>query len=298
MKTPLHSFHKPSKSTFLLIIAFIIGLSIFLYPIVTQIYSSMTQTRVIDTYQDSLDQLSQEEIDAYKNQIDEYNQNLSGTDIQQVYDDPFAEGSSSEVSAANNRSSFNVFSDRLGDILGHIDIPAINGNFPIYAGTSEAVLQKGIGHMENTSFPLGGESTHSVLTGHRGLPTSRLFTDLPDIEIGNVFYLNILDETLAYEVTEINTVLPYETDLIAIQDGRDLVTLITCTPYMINTHRLLVMGERIPYTPEGPVAATITPDTVPDDNAFIFPIIIASLTGIFGIGFWLYKRKMREENRK
>ncbi|MFO8069654.1 MAG: class C sortase [Alkalibacterium sp.] len=299
MKKIFRSFHKSSRSSLLLIIGFIIGLSIFLYPIVTQIYSSLTQTRVIDTYQDSLDELSKEEISAYKNQITDYNQMLSGTDTQQEYDDPFSEETSTPVAAADSHSSFNVFSDRLGDILGHIDIPAIDGNLPIYSGTSDAILQKGIGYMENTSFPLGGESTHSVLTGHRGLPTSKLFTDLPEVEIGSVFYLNVLDETLAYEVREINTVLPYETELIAIQEGRDLVTLITCTPYMINTHRLLVMGERIPYTPEEPVAASITPDPAPEDTSYtipILPIIIASVIFISGLTYFLYKRKTREEN--
>ncbi len=299
MKKPLRSFKKPSKSTLLFVLAFIIGLSIFLYPIVMQIYSSMTQTRVIDTYQDSLDQLSQEEIDAYKNQIAEYNQNLSGSDIEQDYEDPFSDEPSNEVSAEGDRSSFNVFTESLGDVLGNIEIPDIDGKFPIYSGTSDAVLQKGIGYMENTSFPLGGESTHSVLTGHRGLPTSELFTDLPDVELGSVFYLNVLDETLAYQVTEINTVLPYETDLIAIQEGRDLVTLITCTPYMINTHRLLVMGERIPYTPEETVAASVTPEPIPEEtSSYTLPIVAASLAVILGIAFLAYRRKSREENRK
>lgn len=298
MKKPFRSFKKPSPSTFLFILAFVIGLSIFLYPIVMQIYSSITQTRVIDTYQDSLDKLSEEEIDAYKDQITEYNQNLSGDDIQKDYEDPFSDEPSNEVSAEGDRSSFNVFTESLGDVLGHIEIPDIDGNFPIYAGTSDAVLQKGIGYMENTSFPLGGESTHSVLTGHRGLPTSELFTDLPDVELGSVFYLNVLDETLAYQVTEINTVLPYETDLIAIQEGRDLVTLITCTPYMINSHRLLVMGERIPYTPEEPVAASLTPEPIPEETSYTLPIVMASLAGILGITFLIYRRKKREENRK
>lgn len=298
MKKPFRSFKKPSPSTFLFILAFVIGLSIFLYPIVMQIYSSITQTRVIDTYQDSLDKLSEEEIDAYKDQITEYNQNLSGDDIQKDYEDPFSDEPSSEVSAEGNRSSFNVFTESLGDVLGHIEIPDIDGNFPIYAGTNDAVLQKGIGYMENTSFPLGGESTHSVLTGHRGLPTSELFTDLPDVELGSIFYLNVLDETLAYQVTEINTVLPYETDLIAIQEGRDLVTLITCTPYMINSHRLLVMGERIPYTPEEPVDASLTPERIPEETSYTLPIVMASLAGILGITFLIYRRKMREENRK
>ncbi|GEK90826.1 class C sortase [Alkalibacterium kapii] len=295
MKKPNRSYLKLSPSSILLIIAFIVGLSIFSYPIITQIYSSITQTRVIDTYQDSLDQLSEDDINTFKDQIAEYNESLNNSSAPQTYKDPFDESKSNQITAEESRSSFNVFTESLGQTLGYINIPAIDGNFPIYAGTSDAVLQKGIGHMENTSFPMGGKSTHAVLTGHRGLPTSKLFTDLPDMELGNVFYLNILDETLAYEVTEINTVLPYETELISIQEDRDLVTLITCTPYMINTHRLLVMGERIPYTPEEPVAAAVPP-SIQEEKSYILPITVGTIFGILSISLIIYKRSTRKED--
>lgn len=298
MKKPLRSLLKLSPSSILLIIAFIVGLSIFLYPIVTQLYSNITQTRVIDTYQDSLDRLSEDDINTFKEQVTEYNESLNNSTVSQTYNDPFEENPSTQVVAEEPHSSFNVFTESLGETLGHITIPAIDGDFPIYAGTSDAVLQKGIGHMENTSFPIGGQSTHAVLTGHRGLPTSKLFTDLPDMELGNVFYLNVLGETLAYEVTEINTVLPYETEHIAIQEGKDLVTLITCTPYMINTHRLLVMGKRIPYTPKEPTATTATSEPLPEKASYTLPIIACILASASVIGFIIYKRKNREEDIK
>ena len=298
MKKPLRSLLKLSPSSILLIIAFIVGLSIFLYPIVTQLYSNITQTRVIDTYQDSLDRLSEDDINTFKEQVTEYNESLNNSTVSQTYNDPFEENPSTQVVAEEPDSSFNVFTESLGETLGHITIPAIDGDFPIYAGTSDAVLQKGIGHMENTSFPIGGQSTHAVLTGHRGLPTSKLFTDLPDMELGNVFYLNVLGETLAYEVTEINTVLPYETERIAIQEGKDLVTLITCTPYMINTHRLLVMGKRIPYTPKEPTATTATSEPLPEKASYTLPIIACILASASVIGFIIYKRKNREEDIK
>ena len=166
MKKPLRSLLKLSPSSILLIIAFIVGLSIFLYPIVTQLYSNITQTRVIDTYQDSLDRLSEDDINTFKEQVTEYNEYLNNSTVSQTYNDPFEENPSTQVVAEEPHSSFNVFTESLGETLGHITIPAIDGDFPIYAGTSDAVLQKGIGHMENTSFPIGGQSTHAVLTGH------------------------------------------------------------------------------------------------------------------------------------
>ena len=134
--------------------------------------------------------------------------------------------------------------------MGYIEIPKINVRLPIYHGTSEEVLQEGVGHIESTALPIGGEFTHAILTGHRGLPRAKLFTDLDQLEIGDRFYLYILDEILAYEVDEIHTVLPDELQQLQTVEDRDLVTLITCTPYGVNTHRLLVRGTRIPYSPE------------------------------------------------
>lgn len=252
----------------------------------------MNQTHVIDVYQDSLNDFTQEDLEEIKDKASEYNQSLTGETS--FIEDPFAETDEAEVSAMDVTSSFNVFTDSLGEVLGYIDIPDIEAYLPIYAGTSDAVLQKGIGLFENTSFPTGGGGTHSVLTGHRGLPTSKLFTDLPDVAIGNVFYLHVLDEVLAYEVKETQVVLPYETDHIAIQEGKDLVTLITCTPYMINTHRLLVTGERIPYTPEEELVSSKETDLPLSPLITIFLPAIILLTLL--ISFIWYQKKKRGVN--
>lgn len=131
--------------------------------------------------------------------------------------------------------------------MGYVEIPKIDVNLPVYHGTSEEVLEKGVGHLIGSSLPIGGEGFHSVLTGHSGLAGARLFSDLDQLALGDCFYLHVLGETLAYEVTEINTVLPYETDLLLAESEEDLCTLVTCTPYGVNSHRLLVRGSRVPY---------------------------------------------------
>ena len=131
--------------------------------------------------------------------------------------------------------------------MGYVEIPKIQVNLPIYHGTDAEVLDRGVGHLLGSSLPVGGENTHTILSGHSGMASQKMFTDLDQLAPGDVFYLNVLNETLAYQVTEINTVLPYETELLGIVPGEDLCTLVTCTPYGINTHRLLVCGSRIPY---------------------------------------------------
>ena len=131
--------------------------------------------------------------------------------------------------------------------MGYVEIPKIQVNLPIYHGTDAEVLDRGVGHLLGSSLPVGGKNTHTILSGHSGMASQKMFTDLEQLSPGDIFYLNVLKETLAYQVTEINTVLPYETDLLGIVPGEDLCTLVTCTPYGINTHRLLVRGSRIPY---------------------------------------------------
>ena len=132
-------------------------------------------------------------------------------------------------------------------IMGYVEIPKIQVNLPIYHGTDAEELDRGVGHLLGSSLPVGGENTHTILSGHSGMASQKMFTDLEQLTQGDVFYLNVLGETLAYQVTEINTVLPYETDLLGIAPGEDLCTLVTCTPYGVNSHRLLVRGSRIPY---------------------------------------------------
>ena len=144
-------------------------------------------------------------------------------------------------------------------MMAYITIPRLDTTIPIYHGTEEAVLQVGVGHLQNTSLPVGGESTHAALSGHRGLPTASLFTDLDQMQMGDQFYIKVLDRTLAYEVDQILTVLPTEMDALAIEPGQDYVTLITCTPYGINSHRLLVRGHRVPYDPQTAAAKQEAP---------------------------------------
>ena len=162
--------------------------------------------------------------------------------------------------------------------MGYIRIPKINVELPIYHGTSEAVLQAGVGHFWDTSLPVGGESTHTVLTGHRGLPTKTLFTNMDKLEVGDIFYIKVLDETLAYQIDQILTVLPQETDSLSIEPGKDYATLVTCTPFAINTHRLLVRGERMPYEE----ATKQEPDTnIKPELSFTAKVLIVTIIVIF-----------------
>ena len=216
-------------------ILFLSGLGITLYPFFSNLVAQSNATRAIDTYTESVADMEQEDIDAAKEAAKKYNEQLS----------------SAYVSSQEQEEGVSyVDLVDVGESLGFITIPKIDVNLPIYSSTSADALQKGAGHVVESSYPLGGESTHSVLTGHRGLPSAVLFTDLDKLEIGDIFYLHILDEVLAYKVDQIKVVLPEETDDLKIVEGKDYCTLVTCTPYAVNTHRLLVRGERTEYIPE------------------------------------------------
>ena len=192
----------------------------------------------------------------------------------------------------------------IGESLGYITIPKINVNLPIYEGTDDIVLSKGVGHMSMTSYPLGGESTHCVLTGHRGLPEAVLFTDLDQLEIGDKFYLHTLDEVLAYQVDQIKVVLPTETSDLEIVEGEDYCTLVTCTPYGINSHRLLVRGTRAEYTGEEEESAAIVQyqklqtGTIVRRLLNIWPWMLAALAGIVGVEFLMMLLIVRRYRRR
>lgn len=213
---------------------FLSGLCITLYPFVSNLIAESNATRAIDTYQETVAGMEQQDIDATKEAMQKYNEQLKGafTTSQE------AEKGISYVDLVD-----------VGESIGFIDIPKIEVNLPIYSGTSADVLQKGVGHIEQSSFPTGGEGTHCVLTGHRGMPNAVLFTDLDKMQVGDLFYLHVLDEILAYRVDQILVVLPNETEALGIVEGKDYCTLVTCTPYAINTHRLLVRGVRTEYIP-------------------------------------------------
>jgi LPXTG-site transpeptidase (sortase) family protein len=200
--------------------------------------AKMTQSITISSYKSTVENLSKEEILTLKAKAQEYNESLYGVRLA----DPFAEGEREEDNKVPLLS--------VDDVMGYIEIAKIKVYIPIYYGSSEEVLQKGVGHLDNTSLPIGGNSTHTVLTGHRGLPSATLFTDLDQLVEGDVFYLHILNENLAYRVNQIKVVEPDETEDLTIVQGKDYVTLVTCTPYGINTQRLLIRGERIPFVAE------------------------------------------------
>lgn len=220
------------------VIIFMTGLGIASYPFISNIVAQRHASQVVKDYETNVEEMDEEKIDAMKEAAKKYNEQLSN--VVSVDDEN------------ENNEQGESYADLLniGESLGYITIPKINVNLPIYNGTSQDVLSKGVGHMEQSSYPLGGESTHCVLTGHRGLPSAVLFTDLDKLEIGDEFYLHVLDEILAYKVDQIKVVEPNESGDLEIIDGKDYCTLVTCTPYAINSHRLLVRGERTEYKGE------------------------------------------------
>lgn len=216
----------------ILVLMLFIGVCGLLYPSVSQYWNSKTQTRAIENYRDILDSLQPEDYDALFQEAEDYNKALNDlkfpmTDYHQL-------------------SGYNDLLNISGSgIMGYITIPKLGVEIPLYHGTSAEVLNVACGHLEGTSLPIGGESTHSALSAHRGLPHARLFTDLDKMEVGDTFTITILNRTITYQVDQIKVVLPKDTGDINIVEGQDYCTLLTCTPYGINTHRLLVRGTRI-----------------------------------------------------
>ena len=226
----------------LIIFLFLAGASTVIYPMASNLFYEKNQSHVLEEYDETMEQLAQEELDRERQAAQEYNRSLLESEAfltvpldPELVMDPTVEPYASLLNLEGN------------GIMGYVEIPKISVNLPIYHGTTAQVLEQGIGHLQNTSLPVGGESTHSVLTGHTGLAGKRLFTDLSQLEEGNLFYLHVLGETLAYQVEAIYIVEPDQTEHLVVETGRDLVTLVTCHPYGINTHRLLVQGTRIPY---------------------------------------------------
>ena len=216
-----------------------VAFAVLLYPTVSSYVNEKNGSKVVSNYDAESVRLSNAEKEKMLEDAREYNKEmLSNIDLI----DPFSQGETN----IDERYESLLNMDGSG-MMGYIRIPKIKVEIPIYHGTSESVLQAGVGHFWGTSLPVGGESTHTVLTGHRGLPTKTLFTNIDKLVEGDVFYIKVLDETLAYKVDQILTVLPEETEALSIVPGQDYATLVTCTPYAINTHRLLVRGHRIPY---------------------------------------------------
>lgn len=235
--------NKGKKSNLVIyILAFLIllaGVAIFSYPAVSNYLQEINHANAISVYDEAIKQKSHDELEAELKKAEEYNNTLMGDPVR----DPFMPGSGYTL-PKNYMSVLNIENNGM---MGYIEIPKISVNLPIYHTTSEAVLQKGVGHIESTPLPIGGKGKHSVLTGHTGLPSAELFTRLSELGVGDKFYIKVLGQTLAYKVIEINVVLPDELENLVSEKDRDLVTLVTCTPYGVNSHRLLVKGERCAY---------------------------------------------------
>ncbi|MBS4881760.1 MAG: class C sortase [Peptoniphilus harei] len=231
---------KKKKSNFLFIFIFILGLGILSYPMISNWYYRIESNNQVADYKEARDLLSDEEIGRRMKLAKIYNDNLGNVTPK----DPYSE--EEKHKALENYAQMLELRTKIGVIT----IPSIDVELPIYAGTNEEILQKGAGHLEGTSLPIGGESTHTVITAHSGLPSARLFTDLQKVKMGEKFYIENIAGTLAYQVDHIDVIDPSDFQQLLVVPGKDYATLLTCTPIMINTHRLIVRGHRVPYVPE------------------------------------------------
>ncbi|MDO5690738.1 MAG: class C sortase [Tissierellia bacterium] len=229
---------KPRTRMLVYAVVFLLGFVITIYPLVSRLYYRVESKGEIEAFEREKVELVDEEVLRRMELAKAYNETLDPSKIGDPYTRKHQEGIAEYARMLELREK-----------IGHVEIPKIDEDIPIYAGTSEFVLQKGAGHLEGTSLPVGGESTHAVITAHRGLPTAKLFSDLNKLEVGDRFFIHNIQGVLAYQVDQILTVGPSDFDPVLVVDGYDYATLLTCTPYMINSHRLLVRGERIDYVP-------------------------------------------------
>lgn len=235
----------------------LVGVAIFMYPVISNWISVYTSRVEIGSYNSAVKEMDTSQIEALEKDANDYNEALAKKDTK-------------ALSVINYQSLLTVT-----DAIGYVDIPKINVYLPIFHDMSDEVLQKGVGHMSGTSLPVGGKSTHAVLPAHTGLPSAELFTDIDQLKLGDVFYIHVLGKVLAYKVDQIKVVLPEDDSDIQIVEGEDYITLLTCTPYGINDHRLLVRGTRIPYE-EKSEEIIATPPTIDDtDEAIPIEVIIS-----------------------
>ena len=222
------------------VLLFLAALCLTLYPLISNYVNQKYASQIHTAYQEVMEQVDDAALLRTKELAVAYNRSIvPGASTEDAYSQ---EGLL--AASADYDSQLNIAGN---GIMGYVEIPKISVNLPIYHGTENDSLERGIGHLLGSSLPVGGESTHTILSGHSGMASQKMFTDLEQLTAGDVFYLHVLNETLAYQVVEINTVLPYDTSLLGVAPGEDLCTLVTCTPYGVNTHRLLVRGSRIPY---------------------------------------------------
>lgn len=247
-------------TTAFLVLLLLAGVSLLLYPSLSDYWNSMHQTRAIASYAETVSQLDTAQYDEMWKAAQNYNRSLAQRETAFALTD-------------EQKAAYESLLDVSGlGVMGYIEIPEIDCSLPIYHGTEESVLQVAVGHLEWSSLPVGGEGTHCVLSGHRGLPSAKLFTNLDKLAVGDTFLLRVLDEVLTYEVDQILIVEPEQVDALGIVPGEDYCTLVTCTPYGINTHRLLVRGHRVENTPEA-ARMHVTADATQFDPLFVAPVL-------------------------
>ena len=269
-------------STIVLILIFLVGLSLLLYPTVSNYWNALHQSQAIVEYSQEVEKMDQELYEKLWSEAIQYNKTLTN------HPNRF------EMTEEEKQKYDKLLNVSGNGIMGYIEIPAIDCFLPIYHGTNEAVLQTSIGHLEGSSLPTGGAGTHCVVSGHRGLPSARLFTDLDKLKEGDRFVLKVLDRTLTYEVDQILTVDPYDLEALAIDPQQDYCTLVTCTPYGINTHRLLVRGRRVED-----IAQTQETQAVREKEP-VKPAVLISLAAGLAVIIWIIVLlvKARRKNRR
>ena len=273
---------KKHLSTIILVLVFLAGLGLVMYPTVSDLVNKAHQSVAIDTYEQKIADMTKDDFHKILEDARQYNHTITTNEFPRNQKD--LDGNN-EYQAAVNPS---------GDgMIGYLRIDSIRLRIPIFHTTKESVLQKAVGHIPTTSLPVGGVGTHAVLTGHRGLPSARLFTDLDKVKLGDVFYIYVLDEVLAYQVDQIVTVVPSEVNDLQIVPGKDYVSLVTCTPYGINTHRLIVRGSRISYEVAVQRQKTIAPAVRSLTDEQFAVLVLAPALLILFIVVILVKRKKR-----
>lgn len=267
----------------ILILGLVVGIGLLAYPSIANYWNSFHQTRAIMVYSENISGMDKADYEKILNEAREYNEDLGRSGIKWTMSD--------EDKAIYNEK---LKADDSG-IMGFISIPKVHIKLPIYHGTDEAVLQVAIGHIEGTSLPVGGEGTHCIVSGHRGLPSARLFTDIDRLKEGDTWTITVLNEMLTYEVDTIRIVEPKDLSALKIEEGKDLCTLVTCTPYGVNTHRLLVMGHRVPNA-DG--TANVTADGIRIEPIYIAPVLGVAATIIIFIVLLIAARRARKKDTR
>jgi sortase A len=271
---------KKNLSTIILILVFLTGLSLLLYPTVSDYWNSLHQSRAIAGYSDAVAKIDSLDYEKIWKDAQDYNRKLLTKRNRYFLTDEEREEYNSILNVAGN------------GIIGYIEIPAIKSSLAIYHGIEESILQIAVGHIEGTSLPVGGEGTHSVISAHRGLPSAKLFTDLDQLIEGDIFMIQVLKQTLTYEVDQILIVEPHEIEALAIEEDKDYFTLVTCTPYGINTHRLLVRGHRVENI-DSDYSSRIVSEALQIDRLIVAVALAVPILILLSIWVIIYSRRRR-----